>query len=197
MQLLPPRRTELRDQYFYPAACLPKNSEGRSYGTYKKKGDDCSSPVGAAGFEPATSWSQTRRDDRTTLRPELIILYFNCFWIAFQKWERKVNKIILLCNLAFSKSKLTLPCSSLRCGRTLWFSSSCSYTMLRRERDYLRCSSLRFGSNPLVLIQLLLHYVAEGAGFEPAVQLPVRQFSKLVVSATHPSLLSSMNGWQK
>ncbi len=26
--------------------------------------------VGAAGFEPATSWSQTRRDDRTTLRPE-------------------------------------------------------------------------------------------------------------------------------
>ncbi len=28
--------------------------------------------VGAAGFEPATSWSQTRRDDRTTLRPEFI-----------------------------------------------------------------------------------------------------------------------------
>ncbi len=26
--------------------------------------------VGAAGFEPATSWSQTRRDDRTTLRPD-------------------------------------------------------------------------------------------------------------------------------
>ncbi len=25
--------------------------------------------VGAAGFEPATSWSQTRRDNRTTLRP--------------------------------------------------------------------------------------------------------------------------------
>ena len=30
--------------------------------------------VGAAGFEPATSWSQTRRDDRTTLRPEFILL---------------------------------------------------------------------------------------------------------------------------
>ena len=30
--------------------------------------------VGAAGFEPATSWSQTRRDDRTTLRPELITI---------------------------------------------------------------------------------------------------------------------------
>ena len=30
--------------------------------------------VGAAGFEPATSWSQTRRDDRTTLRPEKFLL---------------------------------------------------------------------------------------------------------------------------
>ena len=27
---------------------------------------------------------------------------------------------------------------------------------------------------------------AEAGGFEPPVQLPVRQFSKLVVSATHP-----------
>ncbi len=26
--------------------------------------------VGAAGFEPAASWSQTKRDNRTTLRPE-------------------------------------------------------------------------------------------------------------------------------
>jgi hypothetical protein len=31
--------------------------------------------------------------------------------------------------------------------------------------------------------------LAEGGGFEPPVQLPVRQFSKLVVSATHPPLL--------
>ena len=26
--------------------------------------------VGVAGFEPTTSWSQTRRDNRTTLHPE-------------------------------------------------------------------------------------------------------------------------------
>ncbi len=32
--------------------------------------------VGAAGFEPATSWSQTRRDDRTTLRPEFVFQVF-------------------------------------------------------------------------------------------------------------------------
>lgn len=31
-------------------------------------------------------------------------------------------------------------------------------------------------------------FVAEKGGFEPPVQLPVRQFSKLLVSATHPSL---------
>ncbi len=34
--------------------------------------------------------------------------------------------------------------------------------------------------------------VAVGAGFEPAVQLPVRQFSKLLVSASHPSHLERM-----
>ena len=30
---------------------------------------------------------------------------------------------------------------------------------------------------------------AEAGGFEPPVRLPVRQFSKLVVSATHPNFL--------
>ena len=29
--------------------------------------------------------------------------------------------------------------------------------------------------------------VAEAGGFEPPVRLPVRQFSKLLVSATHPN----------
>ena len=32
--------------------------------------------------------------------------------------------------------------------------------------------------------------LAERGGFEPPVRLPVRQFSKLLVSATHPSLLA-------
>ena len=36
----------------------------------KKLSKEFSIKVVAAGFEPATSWSQTRRDDRTTLRPE-------------------------------------------------------------------------------------------------------------------------------
>ena len=33
--------------------------------------------------------------------------------------------------------------------------------------------------------------LAEAGGFEPPVRLPVRQFSKLVVSATHPHFLKN------
>ena len=33
---------------------------------------------------------------------------------------------------------------------------------------------------------------AEGGGFEPPVREPVRQFSKLLVSATHPSFLKDL-----
>ena len=36
-----------------------------------------------------------------------------------------------------------------------------------------------------------LNSSAEAGGFEPPVRLPVRQFSKLVVSATHPNFLPS------
>ncbi len=56
----------LRRQMLYPA-------ELRTLNVFFK--------VGAAGFEPATSWSQTRRDDRTTLRPEGVIS--NEFYFVF------------------------------------------------------------------------------------------------------------------
>ena len=36
------------------------------------------------------------------------------------------------------------------------------------------------------------HLGAEGGGFEPPVREPVRQFSKLLVSATHPSFLKDL-----
>lgn len=36
-------------------------------------------------------------------------------------------------------------------------------------------------------------FEAEAGGFEPPVQLPVRQFSKLVVSATHPHFLFTLH----
>ena len=38
-------------------------------------------------------------------------------------------------------------------------------------------------------VLLIISSLAEGGGFEPPVRKPVRQFSKLVVSATHPSFL--------
>ena len=36
-----------------------------------------SSSVGMARFELATSWSQTRRDNRATLHPELLVIDLN------------------------------------------------------------------------------------------------------------------------
>ena len=38
---------------------------------------------------------------------------------------------------------------------------------------------------------------AEGGGFEPPVREPVRQFSKLLVSATHPSFLQDPGVWNR
>ena len=49
-------------------------------------------------------------------------------------------------------------------------------------------------SGKILLLNSLPNY-AERGGFEPPAQLPVRQFSKLLVSATHPSLLKF--GWCK
>ena len=86
--------------------------------------------VGAAGFEPATSWSQTRRDDRTTLRPERFI--FNIYFST----ERDQYLFSFYSGETFSSTHVNF---------------------------------------------------AVGARFELAVQLPVRQFSKLLVSASHPS----------
>jgi hypothetical protein len=40
---------------------------------------------------------------------------------------------------------------------------------------------------------LAINKQAEGEGFEPSVPLRVRQFSKLLVSATHPSLRKADN----
>ena len=59
-------------------------------------------------------------------------------------------------------------------------------TSLRWERDYFELFALPL-VEPFGFSSTHLHFVAVGAGFEPAVQFPVRQFSTLLVSATHPS----------
>jgi hypothetical protein len=72
-----------------------------SYGTLvNKKGDDFHHPlVGVAGFEPATSCSQSRRDNRATLHPEEItprylIHYFN--WTASRTFVSKAGAKVKL-----------------------------------------------------------------------------------------------------
>jgi hypothetical protein len=53
--------------------CFRQNHEARlDFAENKKSPLHCREDliVGVAGFEPATSWSQTRRDDRATLHPE-------------------------------------------------------------------------------------------------------------------------------
>ncbi len=52
---------------------IDSNLGGNKKGQVKNK-FDLSSQVGAARFELATSWSQTRRDNRATLRPELKLI---------------------------------------------------------------------------------------------------------------------------
>ena len=48
---------------------------------------------------------------------------------------------------------------------------------------------IRIKKTSLDFLKMFLNFVAEAGGFEPPVRLPVRQFSKLVVSATHPNFL--------
>ena len=44
----------------------------------------------------------------------------------------------------------------------------------------------------IVGVSFLLKHLAEATRFELVVRLPVRQFSKLVVSATHPNFHTSL-----
>jgi hypothetical protein len=60
--------------------------------------------VGAARFELATSWSQTRRDDRTTLRPEQFLLK-NLFLSmnVFENGDAKVINTISFTTIYLNK----------------------------------------------------------------------------------------------
>ncbi len=46
--------------------------------------------VGVAGFEPATSASQTRRDNRATLHPENWLSFKDCKYIVFLQNKNKI-----------------------------------------------------------------------------------------------------------
>ena len=92
-------------------------------------------------------------------------------------WQKKeVNQCLLIDFLLVGVPGFEpgTPCSQSRCANR---------TALHPEMCYF------FPKN------VPLSNLAERGGFEPPVQLPVRQFSKLLVSATHPSLLKF--GWCK
>ncbi len=75
----------------------------------------------------------------------------------------------------------------------------CSITQMSKNRQSAAAENSRPGvekapcllnkRNRMPLADILFFYLAEKGGFEPPVPLRVRQFSKLLVSATHPSLL--------
>src|SRR5690606_10799977 len=50
--------------------------------------------VGVAGFEPATSWSQTRRDNRATLHPEK-----KAERQGFEPWRRLPVDRLAICSV--------------------------------------------------------------------------------------------------
>ena len=88
--------------------------------------------VGAAGVEPATSWSQTRRDDRTTLRPELIDL---CYCNQFDRYQTRLTIINLRGGSEITSA--LLQCSALRSGSNEFKSPFTSHhnQLTRWERD--------------------------------------------------------------
>ncbi len=119
--------------------------------------------VGAAGFEPATSWSQTRRDDRTTLRPEKIHPIFSKVLIVFKTLFLSSNhnwfhsaQVEPFGSHPFTSTLLRWEREYLRCFRSAqvepFGSHPFSSTLLRWERDYLRCFRSAqvepFGSHP-------------------------------------------------
>jgi hypothetical protein len=68
--------------------------------------------VGAAGFEPATSWSQTRRDNRATLRPEFYLANPFLNWFCGESGIRTHGTVLPV--RRFSKPFLSATQASLR-----------------------------------------------------------------------------------
>ena len=66
------------------------------------------SVVGVAGFEPATSWSQTRRDDRATLHPEK-----KAERQGLEPWRRLPVDRLAICSVTTPAPLLCYKCSQL------------------------------------------------------------------------------------
>ena len=63
--------------------------------------------VGVAGFEPATSCSQSRRDNRATLHPEGILYYAERQ--GFEPWHRLPDDRLAICSVTTPAPLLLKP----------------------------------------------------------------------------------------
>lgn len=69
--------------------------------------------------------------------------------------------------------------------------NNCTTYNTKQIACYTPQTQIKKGVNKVYIDSIYTFYLslAEAEGFEPSVQLPVRKFSKLVVSATHPHFL--------
>ena len=113
--------------------------------------------------------NQARWPDYATPRANHLC-YFNSFGTVVPKASAKVMKLFYFANIYLTNNLFVNNCGE----------SGITFSNLRNGMNPRGFSSL--------MKSLVIDSFAERAGFEPAVRLPVRQFSKLVVLATHPSL---------
>ena len=113
--------------------------------------------------------NQARWPDYATPRANHLC-YFNSFSTVVPKASAKVMKLFYFANIYLTNNLFVNNCGE----------SGITFSNLRNGMNPRGFSSL--------MKSLVIDSFAERAGFEPAVRLPVRQFSKLVVLATHPSL---------
>ena len=129
--------------------------------------------------------NQARWPDYATPRANHLC-YFNSFGTVVPKASAKVMKLFYFANIYLTNNLFVNNCgeSGIILSLLHYITKHCGESGII---SFAEAKSMDFvsnqGSHPF-----FLHYIAERAGFEPAVRLPVRQFSKLVVLATHPSL---------
>ncbi len=139
--------------------------------------------VGVVGFEPTTPCSQSRCANRTALYPEFYFKRTPIPWRSFLLKQEYANRLV---RRSIREGVACPPKHSRRRG--LSAEAFAKAWLVRRNRSLaVEAGAIprsKKRKSPLWQFTVL----AERGGFEPPVPLRVRQFSKLLVSATHPPL---------
>ena len=87
--------------------------------------------VGVAGFEPATSCSQSRRDNRATLHPECISEKHLAERQGFEPWQRLPVDRLAICSITTLAPLLILVKELIfRCANVYYEKESCKHFLL-------------------------------------------------------------------